>query len=134
MIAANTRQLSKPSPSSLVVHGPHATGKSNIVRSYLEASKLDFAIVRCRGCVTGRHLLERTIAAVLQRIQAETATHDNEDHGGRCENLSALTVHLQRLLRSKEKFILVFDGVDRQREAPPTLLPALARLGEYVWC
>ncbi|KAK1078995.1 hypothetical protein LTR33_006765 [Friedmanniomyces endolithicus] len=31
-----------------------------------------------------------------------------------------------------EKFVLVFDGVDKQRESPPTLLPALARLGEYV--
>jgi len=29
-------------------------------------------------------------------------------------------------------FILVFDGIDRQREAPPTLLPALARLGEII--
>ena len=59
--------------------------------------------------------------------------------GGRCETLSMLVVHLQRLLllerqrRQQEgKFILVFDGVDRQREAPLTLLPALARLGEMV--
>jgi origin recognition complex subunit 5 len=28
--------------------------------------------------------------------------------------------------------VLVFDGIDQQREAPPTLLPALARLGEFV--
>ncbi|KAK3700668.1 hypothetical protein LTR37_015857 [Vermiconidia calcicola] len=46
--------------------------------------------------------------------------------------MSALVVHLERLLRGKEKFVLVFDGVDKQREAPPTLLPALARLGEFV--
>lgn len=65
------------------------------------------------------------------------------DINGRCENLSALAVQLQRLLSTegfneeeveegKAKFVLVFDGVDRQREAPPTLLPALARLGEIV--
>jgi origin recognition complex subunit 5 len=41
-------------------------------------------------------------------------------------------VHLQGLLKSEEKFVLVLDGVDKQREAPPTLLPALARLGEFV--
>jgi origin recognition complex subunit 5 len=43
-----------------------------------------------------------------------------------------LVVHLQRLLKEGPKFVLVFDGVDKQRDAPPTLLPALARLGEYV--
>lgn len=29
-------------------------------------------------------------------------------------------------------FVLVFDAIDRQKEAPPTLLPALARLSEIV--
>lgn len=32
----------------------------------------------------------------------------------------------------KGKFVLVFDGIDKQRETPPTLLPALARVGEIV--
>lgn len=57
---------------------------------------------------------------------------ESTEYSGRCENLSALTVHLQRLVAKQQKFILVFDGVDKQREAPPTLLPALARLGEFV--
>ena len=61
-----------------------------------------------------------------------TMDDETEVYNGRCENLSALTVHLQRLLKGQEKFVLVFDGVDKQREAPPTLLPALARLGEFV--
>ncbi|KAL8876158.1 MAG: hypothetical protein Q9198_005595, partial [Flavoplaca austrocitrina] len=39
---------------------------------------------------------------------------------------------MQRLLEDQKKFILVFDNIDRQREAAPTLLPALARLGELV--
>ncbi|OBT49719.1 hypothetical protein VE04_09358, partial [Pseudogymnoascus sp. 24MN13] len=30
------------------------------------------------------------------------------------------------------RVVLVFDGVDRQRDAPPTLVPALARLGEVI--
>jgi len=60
----------------------------------------------------------------------------------RCENLSQLVVEISRLLEGwttsgeehegKKRFVLVFDGIDRQRDAPPTLLPALARLGEIV--
>jgi hypothetical protein len=60
----------------------------------------------------------------------------------RCENLSQLVVETGRLLEDwttseeeherKKRFVLVFDGIDRQRDAPPTLLPALARLGEIV--
>ena len=79
--------------------------------------------------MTGRHLLERTVAAVQQSVHTKG---DGDDYNSRCENLSALVVHLQRLLKSEEKFVLVLDGVDKQREAPPTLLPALARLGEFV--
>lgn len=99
------------------------------MEAYLEARKLKHAVIRCRECVTGRHLLERTVAAVHQSLQSEG---DGADYNPRCENLSALVVHLQRLLKSEEKFVLVLDGVDKQREPPPTLLPALARLGEFV--
>jgi origin recognition complex subunit 5 len=87
--------------------------------------------VKGAECVTGRHFLERTITAVHQSLQAGEGG-EAKDYNPRCENLSALVVHLQRLLKSEEKFILVLDGVDKQREAPPTLLPALARLGEFV--
>ncbi|KAK3719628.1 hypothetical protein LTR37_004165 [Vermiconidia calcicola] len=122
----------KPSPSALVVHGPHATGKSSIVKSYLESRSLQHAIIRCRECITGRHLLERTTAAVHESLTTEAASGDAEQYNGRCEDMSALVVHLERLLRGRGKFVLVFDGVDKQREASPTLLPALARLGEFV--
>lgn len=121
-----------PSPSTIVTYGPHATGKSNVVKSYLEAKRLKHAIVQCRECVTGRHLLERTVAAVNNATQENDVDGKTEGYTGRCENISALAVHLQRLLGQLDKFILVFDGIDKQREAPPTLLPALARLGEMV--
>ncbi|EFY85902.1 origin recognition complex subunit Orc5 [Metarhizium acridum CQMa 102] len=32
------------------------------------------------------------------------------------------------------RFVLVLDEVDRQRDAPPTLIPALARLSEIIPC
>lgn len=130
-----------PRPSTIVVHGPRATGKSSLVSAYLERHRASHAVVHCRECITGRHLLERTVAAVHSSLRTDLQ-HEAFDafHGfaapeafnGRCENLSSLTVHLQRLLAKQDKFVLVFDGVDKQRDAPPTLLPALARLGEFV--
>lgn len=64
-----------------------------------------------------------------------------KDNVGRCENLAQLAVELGKLVDNwtvsaeedeQRKFVLVFDGIDRQRDAPPTLLQALARLGEIV--
>ena len=55
----------------------------------------------------------------------------------RCENMSQLTVELASIIEHMSRpipwrLVLVFDGIDRQREAPYTLLPALARLSEIV--
>jgi origin recognition complex subunit 5 len=50
----------------------------------------------------------------------------------RCENLNVLVNQLERILQGKPRFILVFDGIDRQREAAPTLMPALARFASFV--
>ncbi|KAF2207785.1 hypothetical protein CERZMDRAFT_102050 [Cercospora zeae-maydis SCOH1-5] len=119
-------------PSCLVVYGPKATGKSAIVKSFLETSKLRHAFVRCRECVTGRHLLERIVSAVHEGSVQHEVNGDAESHSGRCENISALAVHLEKLVGKQEKFVLVLDGIDQQRDAPPTLLPALGRLGEVV--
>lgn len=117
-----------------MVYGPRASGKSEVVRSYLDKSGLKHAIVRCRECVTGRHLLEKIVGEVFEGLRSENVNGggDFEEHPGRCENLSALSVNLQKLLEKRDKFVLVLDGVDKQREAPPTLLPALARLGEMM--
>ena len=55
----------------------------------------------------------------------------------RCETLAQLAVELSGMLKypvrdPRWRFVLVLDSVDRQRDAPPTLLPALARLSEIV--
>lgn len=122
-----------PSPSALVVHGLDATGKSSIVRGVLETRKIPYAIVNSRECITGRHLLERTLAACLDAVEeADPDTPLDKSPYARCENISALFVHLQQLLEGRDQFVLVFDSIDKQREAPPTLLPALARLGELI--
>ncbi|TKA68159.1 hypothetical protein B0A55_07437 [Friedmanniomyces simplex] len=126
-------QPTLPSPATIVVYGPHATGKSGITEAYLKSHVTKYAIVNCQECITGRHLLEQTVAAVVESLRIGLHGADRDDaYNGRCENIAALVVHLQRLLKTLTKFVLVFDGIDKQREAPPTLLPALARLGEYV--
>jgi origin recognition complex subunit 5 len=51
----------------------------------------------------------------------------------RVDSLNGLVVCLQKLFQDyDQKLVLVLDGIDRQRGASPTLLPALARLGDTV--
>lgn len=123
------------SPRNIVVYGLTATGKSAVVEGVLGALStseaaggegLRYAVVRSKECITGRHLLERTVCAVADAVGWEGGA-------GRCENLAQLAVLLGKMLEGgKGRFVLVFDGVDKQRDAPPTLVPALARLGEVV--
>lgn len=82
--------------------------------------------------MTARHLLERTIGAVEGALRSHGSNGRANEYNGRCENVSALVVHLQRLLAKQDKFVLVLDGIDKQRDAPTTLLPALGRLGEML--
>ncbi|KAI1734889.1 origin recognition complex subunit 5 C-terminus-domain-containing protein [Xylaria scruposa] len=121
---------------NVVVHGTEATGKSAIISEVLQIlrnespSDLNYAVVKSAECVTARHLFERTVGLVGDALQ-------NGSTPGRCETLAALTAELTKLLKYAERdaqsrFVLVFDGIDRQRDAPPTLLPALARLSEIV--
>lgn len=93
-------------------------------------AEFQYAIINSVECVTGRHLLETTIRKVAEALGLESFT-------SRCENLAQLTFELSRMLKyppqpERRHFVLVFDGVDRQKETPPTLLPALARLSEIV--
>ncbi|KAI4252993.1 MAG: hypothetical protein L6R42_007751, partial [Xanthoria sp. 1 TBL-2021] len=110
------------------LHGTEATGKSLTINALLSAIEIPSAIIRSKECITTRHLLERTITGVQEALGDIAPSVD-----GRCESISAFVVQLQRLLEDQKKFILVFDNIDRQREAAPTLLPALARLGELVY-
>jgi len=112
-----------------VVHGLEATGKSSIVKAVLETAGVPHTIVDSKECITGRQLLERTVSRCLDVVKGERI---NTLELLRCDSLSALQICLENIFSSQEKFVLVFDGVDKQRDAPPTTMPALARLGEYV--
>ncbi|KAH7413445.1 origin recognition complex subunit 5 C-terminus-domain-containing protein [Cadophora sp. MPI-SDFR-AT-0126] len=135
---------------NVILHGLEATGKSAITKALLEElsnpstkgqtndskhdDNLRFAIVKSAECIGGRHLLEQTVGAVAKAVELK-------DNIGRCENLAQLAVALGRMVdnwtasgdeEKVRKFVLVFDGIDRQRDAPPTLLQALGRLGEII--
>ncbi|KAK6955611.1 hypothetical protein Daesc_003253 [Daldinia eschscholtzii] len=129
---------------NLIIHGTEATGKSAVTSRLLEALSsptatsddaplLNYAIVKSVECVTARHLYERVVGQVADALQWE-----GRGTIGRCETVAALTVELTKMLKYDQprerdsRFVLVFDGIDRQREAPPTLLPALARLSEII--
>lgn len=118
----------------MVVHGISATCKSTIVRAVLSSLQVPHGIVRSAECITGRHLLTKILWATLEALGKKD---DWEKFGkGRCEHVSTLAVLLGECLASNvgkgEKFVLVLDGIDQQREAPQTLLSAVARLGEVV--
>ncbi|KAH0610798.1 uncharacterized protein H6S33_011225 [Morchella sextelata] len=126
-----------PSPPSIIVHGLEATGKSLIVRAFLEAAECRFAWVPCNECVTARHLTQRVAAAV-----------GGGEEAGRCDGVGALAVMLAAMLGGGGgggggggKYFLVWrllqlvvreERIDQQRELTPTLLAGLGRLGEMI--
>ena len=128
---------------NLVIYGTEATGKSAVTTALLDALadrpehdsedadfSLKHAIVNSVEFITARHLYESVVAKVAQALAWDAAP-------SRCETVSQLTVELCRMLKYTPRadhfrFVLVFDGVDRQRDAPRTLFPALARLSEIV--
>ncbi|GKU01082.1 unnamed protein product [Fusarium langsethiae] len=126
---------------NLVVHGATATGKSTIVSQLVsdlvtninnDASSggLQAAVVNSVQCITGRHLFESIVGQVAEALQWEEVPR-------RCETLAQLTVELVKMIQYPKRdprwrFVLVLDAIDRQRDAPPTLLPALARLSEII--
>ncbi|KAL2041811.1 hypothetical protein N7G274_005595 [Stereocaulon virgatum] len=122
----------QPNISTILVHGVEATGKSELVKAVVKVIGTGFTIVRSQECITQRHLLERAVANTKEALTWQV----DEAHVGavqeRCESISAFVVVLQRLLAGKQKFIMIFDGIDNQRNAAPTLLPAIVRLGEVL--
>ncbi|KAK0634786.1 origin recognition complex subunit 5 C-terminus-domain-containing protein [Bombardia bombarda] len=131
---------------NLALYGTEATGKSAITAALLEAidedleltghgpedPSLKFAIANSIECITSRHLFESVVGKVADALKWDRPP-------SKCETLSQLTVELSKMLKYTPRpvgfrFVLVFDGIDRQREAPPTLLPALARLSEIIPC
>ncbi|KAF2845359.1 hypothetical protein T440DRAFT_277646 [Plenodomus tracheiphilus IPT5] len=121
-----------PSPAFLNIHGLTATGKSSILRSFFQLSRIPHIIVNVRECITTRHLLERIVAASLDALDDFNNEKADRRPYARTENLSALCMNLGKLLGGRGKFVLVLDAVDKLREGGGTLVAALARMGEVI--
>lgn len=80
------------------------------------------------------------MVAVSNALSAWDGTNDSENLSQRCETLAQLSASLSsifdqpRVKNNLKHFVLVLDGIDKQRDAPPTLMPALARLCETIPC
>lgn len=123
----------------MVIYGTEATGKSTITTALLaklsnqtgdDGFRLKHAVANSAEFITARHLYETVVGRVADALEWNAAPP-------RCETVSQLTVELSKMLKYTPRpdgfrFVLVFDGIDRQRDAPHTLLPALARLSEIV--
>ncbi|KAK3903370.1 origin recognition complex subunit 5 C-terminus-domain-containing protein [Staphylotrichum tortipilum] len=128
---------------NLVVYGTEATGKAAITTALLakladhphaddhdDDFSLRYAIVNSVECITARHLYETVVAKTARALAWDAAP-------SRCETLSQLAVELSKMLKYAPRpdgfrFVLVLDAIDRQRDAPNTMFPALARLSEII--
>ncbi|KAG5926994.1 hypothetical protein E4U42_002711 [Claviceps africana] len=111
--------------------------------------------VNAAQCITSRHLFERIVGAVADVLDQDERSGPGRGEAGpgpgpgpgtrrhrhrRCESLAQLSVALSTMLEettagaARRRFVLVLDAIDRQREAPPTLVPGLARLSEIIPC
>jgi origin recognition complex subunit 5 len=118
-----------PAPPIVVCYGLDQTDKLAVISTVLEAQSLRHVVVRCRECLSQRHLLVRIYAAMFtaSRSAADAEAYD------RIDSINSLAVALEKLFRTThQRIILVLDGLDKQKGSSPTLLPALARLGDTV--
>lgn len=110
----------------------HELSRTRLQPGHDQAFVFNYALINSLECVSGRHLLETTVRGVAKALGIDS-------FNAKCENLAQLIFELSKMLKyppqpEQRHFVLVFDGIDRQKEAPPTLLPALARLSEIVGC
>jgi hypothetical protein len=103
-----------------------------------QTSALVYATVNAARCISARHLFESILVAVTSALRAWNGSGGDENLPQRCETLAQLAASLGfifeelRLKDHSTHFVLVLDGMDKQRDPPLTLLPALARLCETV--
>ena len=102
------------------------------MKEVLKSSGVPHAVTNSRECITARHLLEQAATRCWTMMREMTAPNALGSSQPRCDSVNSLCTILEKLLQSVPKFVLVFDGIDRQREATSTLIPGLARLGSMV--
>jgi origin recognition complex subunit 5 len=91
-----------------------------------------YAVVSSRECLTVRHLLEQAATKCWLKMKELEELGTMRCSQSRCDSVNNLASQLEKLLKPAPKFVLVFDGIDKQKDATPILIPGLARLGHIV--
>lgn len=104
--------------------------KLDVIIAVLEGRSIRHGVVKCRDCLSQRHLLSKIFASCIEALNEG----DNISQYEKVDNLNALLVNLKKLMstRLEKKLVAVVDGIDKQKGAGPTLLAALARIGDEV--
>ncbi|KIW79687.1 hypothetical protein Z517_06301 [Fonsecaea pedrosoi CBS 271.37] len=133
-----------PSPSVLVAYGLESTSKTTAIVEVLRWREIPHGIVKSRECLSQRHLLSKIFAvcvAALGREQGQGQENQTGQQFDRTDSINALVGNLRRLFErvvvdsksnQKNKFVAVIEDADALRQPGPTLLPALARLGDVI--
>ncbi|OAP64759.1 hypothetical protein AYL99_00731 [Fonsecaea erecta] len=119
-----------PSPSVLVAYGLESTSKTTAIVEVLRCREISHGIIKSRECLSQRHLLSKMFAVCVGALGQESQT----EHFDRTDSINALLGNLRKLserVRGK-KFVAVVEDADALKQPGPTLLPALARLGDLV--
>ncbi|KEF54678.1 uncharacterized protein A1O9_09120 [Exophiala aquamarina CBS 119918] len=120
-----------PSPSTLVVCGLEQASELAVVTSVLEARKLKSVVVRSKDCLSQRHLLSKIFATCVHGLGQQSQI----EHYDKVDSLNALLGNLRKLFERAghdQRLVLILEDINKQKQAGPTLLPALARLGDQI--
>jgi len=114
----------------LVAYGLENASKTEVISTLLKERGIQQAIIRGRECLSQRHLLSKIFAACASAFEGEAQVEQYD----RIDSINALLGNLRKLFERNggHKFVVAIDEVDKLRQAGPTLLPALARLGDQV--
>ncbi|EXJ60746.1 hypothetical protein A1O7_04899 [Cladophialophora yegresii CBS 114405] len=119
-----------PSPSLLVAYGFEQSSKREVIINVLRAREVTHAFIRTKECLTQRHLLSKIFAVCISTLGCE----GHIDRYEKVDSINALLGNLRKLFERVKgrKFVVVIEDADELKQPGPTLLPALARLGDIV--
>ncbi|OCT45871.1 origin recognition complex subunit Orc5 [Cladophialophora carrionii] len=118
------------SPSVLVTYGLEQSSKREVIANVLRAREVTHAVIKTKECLSQRHLLSKIFAACIITLGYEGQI----DRYEKVDSINALLGNLRKLSErvNRRKFVVVIEDADELKQPGPTLLPALARLGDMV--
>ncbi|KAK9471822.1 origin recognition complex subunit 5 C-terminus-domain-containing protein [Dipodascopsis tothii] len=127
-------------PSVLALRGQRSTGKTTVLRSFLDRAGLSYSWVACDKCITSKVVLQRALGLVKARLAPAEADADGAD--GRIDftsyvdDFSMFVNHLNRLFRDlgrvEGEHVVVLDRLDSLSDGLARLFPCLVKLDEML--